>query len=290
MARKFFGKGLLMLACSAGMLAPAHAAAAAGSPSESASTSTTSTTTTSPSSTTTSSSTTTTAPSTATSGTAAAAPTAAAPAATSTTSTTTSSTASTSTGATSTSTTSTGASTPASPATPAAASQTGAATSTPSTTTTTRKQTGWPAAWSTKKDEPEDKTNYKQTYKNAVHSECVLIAEYVGYQKNPDVRFNQPILAEYKIVKILKGPPLNKHLPIKYEFHDHSNPPTPPGWKFSDKEMPAVNSQWLIFIEHAVPHNGQFETYEGSWGRQPASEDNLNTVYELLHNQGETGY
>ncbi len=51
-----------------------------------------------------------------------------------------------------------------------------------------------------------------------------------------------------------------------------------------------MNSQWLIFIEHAVPHNGQFETYEGSWGRQPASEDNLNTVYELLHNQGETGY
>jgi hypothetical protein len=149
---------------------------------------------------------------------------------------------------------------------------------------------GYPASWVTKKDEVVDKTNYKQSYKNAVHSECVLIAEYLGYKKNPDVRFNQPLQADYRIVKILKGPPLNKRLPIKYEFHDHTNPPTPPGWTFSEKEMPAVGSQWLIFIEHAVPHNGQFETYEGSWGRQPATEDNLNQIYELLQNQGETGY
>jgi hypothetical protein len=149
---------------------------------------------------------------------------------------------------------------------------------------------GYPASWVTKKDEVEDKTNYKQTYKNAVHSECVLIAEYLGYKKNPEVRFNQPLEADYRIVKILKGPPLNKRLPIKYEFHDHTNPPTPPGWTFTEKEMPAVGSQWLIFIEHAVPHNGQFETYEGSYGRQQASEDNLNKIYELLQNQGETGY
>ncbi len=104
------------------------------------------------------------------------------------------------------------------------------------------------------------------------------------------MRFNQPIQADYKIVKILKGPPLNKRLPIKYEFHDHTNPPTPPGWKFSEKEMPKVGSRWLIFIEHAVPHNGQFETYEGNYGRQPETEDNLNKIYELLEKQGETGY
>jgi len=118
----------------------------------------------------------------------------------------------------------------------------------------------------------------------------VLIAEYLGHQKSEDARFNQPIQADYKIVKILKGPPLNKRLPIKYEFHDHSNPPTPANWKFTEKEMPAVGSRWLIFIEHAVPHNGQFETYEGSWGRQPETEDNLNKIYELLEKQGETGY
>lgn len=132
--------------------------------------------------------------------------------------------------------------------------------------------------------------NYGLSYQNAIHSESVVIAEYLGYQKNPDVRWNQPIQADYKIVKFLKGPPLNRHLPIKYEFHDHSNPPTPKDWKFNPKDMPAVGSQWLIFIEHSVPHNGQFETYQGTYGRQPATEDNLNKVYQLLTNQGEAGY
>lgn len=270
MSRKFFGKGVLMLACSVGLTCPSFAA---GGTDAVATTNTTSTTsaTTAPASSTSSSTTTqtTTTPATAT------------PAASGSTTTTTTTTAA-----------------------PAAAAPAGAASTTTSTATTTtttdapkapvkkRDLGGYPSSWVTKKEAaPEDTTNYKQTYKNAVHSESVLIAEYVGYQKNPDVRFNQPILADYKIVKVLKGPPLNKRLPIKYEFHDHSNPPTPPGWKFNEKElMPAVGSQWLIFIEHAVPHNGQFETYEGSWGRQPATEDNLNQVYELLQNQGETGY
>jgi hypothetical protein len=115
----------------------------------------------------------------------------------------------------------------------------------------------------------------------------VIIAEYLGYEKNPDIRWNQPARAEYRIIKILKGPPLNRRLPIKYEFHDHSNPPTPPNWKFNEKEMPEKGSRWLIFIDHSVPHNGQFETYEGIYGRQPENEDNLNKVYSLLETHGE---
>lgn len=284
MARKFVEKSLLVLACSVGVVTPSFAAAGpASNPTEAsaapaASTTTTTTTTTPSSASTTTSSTTTsvtTAPAAST-----AAPATAAPAAPAT-------------------------NAPAAAATTAAAATAATGTATPdasaATTTTTTTTTeskpkpvskkgkdGYP--WQTKQDSPEDKTNYSENYENAVHSECILIAEYLGYQKNPDVRFNQPIQADYKIVKILKGPPLNKRLPIKYEFHDHSNPPTPPGWKFSEKEMPAVGSRWLIFIEHAVPHNGQFETYEGNYGRQPETEDNLNKIYELLAKQGETGY
>ncbi|MBS1952713.1 MAG: hypothetical protein JST89_00860 [Cyanobacteria bacterium SZAS-4] len=284
MARKFVEKGLLVLACSIGVVTPSLAAAGpASNPTEAsaapASSTTTTTTTTAPSSTTTSSTTTsvTTAPAASATAAAAAAPAASA---------------------------ATGSTAAATTAPAATAATTGApadATATTSTTTTTTDATktttetkpkkgkdGYP--WSTKKDTAEDTTNYSQNYENAAHSECILIAEYLGYQKNPDVRFNQPIQADYKIVKILKGPPLNKRLPIKYEFHDHTNPPTPPGWKFSEKEMPAVGSRWLIFIEHAVPHNGQFETYQGNYGRQPETEDNLNKIYELLAKQGETGY
>ncbi|CAN5454819.1 hypothetical protein BH10CYA1_BH10CYA1_27000 [soil metagenome] len=277
MARKFVEKSLLVLACSVGVATPSFAAAGPASNPTSTETSaapaastTSTTTTTTPSSTTTSSTTSVTTTTTPAASTAAAS--VAAPATT--------------------------------PATTAAAAttQAAAASAAPDTTTTTTTETtkttsetkssrakdGYP--WSLKKDTPADNTNYAQNYQNAIHSECIVIAEYLGYQKNPDVRFNQPIQADYKIVKILKGPPLNKRLPIKYEFHDHTNPPTPAGWKFSEKEMPAVGSRWLIFIDHAVPHNGQFETYEGNYGRQPETEDNLNKIYELLEKQGETGY
>lgn len=51
--------------------------------------------------------------------------------------------------------------------------------------------------------------------------------------------------------------------------------------------MPEKGSRWLIFIDHSVPHNGQFETYEGIYGRQPENEDNLNKVYSLLETHGE---
>ena len=283
MVRKYFGQSLLMMACSVGLLTPVLAAAgSAGNPTESASAanlaSGTTANATAPSTTSTSTISQATVPTVPTTNAASPVP--------QTTSTSTASTTSTSTSnSSSTSNASTSTSAPAASTQPATPSG-----STDAKATQKPSMGNWPSSWVTKKDEPVDTTNYKQTYKNAVHSECISIAEYLGYQKNPDVKFNQPIQADYKIVRILKGPPLNKRLPIKYEFHDHSNPPTPPGWKFSEKEMPAVGSQWLIFIEHAVPHNGQFETYEGNWGRQPASEDNLNKVYELLQNQGETGY
>ncbi|HEY9678981.1 MAG TPA: hypothetical protein V6C76_13310 [Drouetiella sp.] len=160
-------------------------------------------------------------------------------------------------------------------------------TKTDGATTTTTKQ----ESKETKETKTETPVNYAQSYQNACKSESIVLADYVSYDKtSPDVRWNQPVKAYYQITRIMKGPPLNKHLPIKYEFHDRTNPPMPTDWKFGPKAMPEVGSHWIIFIEHAVPHNGQFETYEGSWGRQPNTEENLNKVYQLLNTSGEAGY
>jgi hypothetical protein len=256
MVRKSVAKGLFALALSFGVMAPPSLAATApasnptDAPAAPASSTTSTTTTSSPSATTTSSTTTTAAP-------------AAIPATTA---------------------------APASAApvvTPAATVGTTTQTTTtaitaPATTTTTIE---------TKKEvKKEEAVNYSLSLQNACNSESVMIAEYLGYEKNPDIRFNQPARAEYHIVKILKGPPLNRRLPVKYEFHDHSDPKTPAGWKFNDKDMPEKGSKWLIFINNSVPHNGQFETYEGSYGRQPMTEENLNKVYQFLGSHGEEGY
>ncbi len=123
------------------------------------------------------------------------------------------------------------------------------------------------------------------SFLNASHSECILIAEYLGYEKGTDVHYTHPPTANYRIIKILKGPPLNRDLPLRYEFTDRVNDPqAPPGWKFGPDKMPEKGSQWIVFIKNALPRDGAFDTYQGSYGRQPATEENLNKVYALLEN------
>ncbi len=119
-------------------------------------------------------------------------------------------------------------------------------------------------------------------YINAIRSEAIVIAEYRGYDKAPNIRYNSPPQAHYRITEVLKGPPLNKDLPIRYAFHTPLSEDAPPGWKFDDKMMPEKGSKWILFIEFAVPERGQFNTYEGSYGRQEASEKNLDKLDKLL--------
>jgi tetratricopeptide (TPR) repeat protein len=123
---------------------------------------------------------------------------------------------------------------------------------------------------------------YATSFENAIKSECIVIAEFEGIEKEKDIQWNRPPLAHYHITKNLKGPPLNKALPLKYEFHDLVNTAKPAGWKFDAKSLPEKGSQWILFIEFAVPKRGMFETFQGSYGRQPATDDNLNNLYQLL--------
>jgi len=126
---------------------------------------------------------------------------------------------------------------------------------------------------------------FQKSYENAaLRSECILVAEYEGYEKKGDIEFFNPPIAKYKIQKILKGPPLNRDLPIRYEFHDRSVKKVPDDWKFGPDKMPEKGSKWLIFLQIALPRNGAFDTYTGDYGRQPATDENMNKIYSLLEN------
>lgn len=136
-----------------------------------------------------------------------------------------------------------------------------------------------------KPKEPErPPETYSLSFENAVKAECIVIAEFEGLEKTTekDASWNHPPMAHYHITKNLKGPPLNKALPLKYDFHDLVNTAKPDGWKFSEKMLPEKGSSWILFIEFAVPKRGMFETFQGSYGRQPATDDNLNNLYQLL--------
>lgn len=142
-----------------------------------------------------------------------------------------------------------------------------------------------------------DTSDTALNFQNAFKSESITLCEYEGYDKKSDISFYNPPTARYHITKILKGPPLNRSLPIRYEFHDKTEAVAqvgalnkkvevgkmPVGWKFGPDKMPTKGSRWIIFIQNAVPRrDGSFDTYQGSYGRQEASEDNLNQIYRII--------
>jgi tetratricopeptide (TPR) repeat protein len=121
-----------------------------------------------------------------------------------------------------------------------------------------------------------------RTMDNAIRSEAIVIAEYKGYDKGEDIRWNNPPKANFYITKFLIGPPLNRNLPVRYFFHTPAHPDAPAGWKFDDSKMPAVGSKWILFIEFAAPERGQFNTYLGSYGRMEATEANLDKLDTIM--------
>jgi hypothetical protein len=113
-----------------------------------------------------------------------------------------------------------------------------------------------------------------------------MLAEYkrydTGYEKSYDIDWNHPPVAYYFPTEVLKGPPCSRIPAVKYEFHNSVDPTMPKVWKFSNDVMPEKGSKWILFIEYAVPKHGMFELYQGSYGRQPATKENLHHLYSLL--------
>ncbi|MBX9693142.1 MAG: tetratricopeptide repeat protein, partial [Cyanobacteria bacterium] len=135
----------------------------------------------------------------------------------------------------------------------------------------------------------EASSKYGLTLENAFQSEAILVCEYKGYEHEGVVTYFKPPQANYRIVEYLKGPPLNKSLPVRFEFHEKVGQPKPANWKFNDSMMPAKGSKWIIFIPNAVPIDGMFETYHGSYGRLEYTEDNLDKILKIIEaHKGQT--
>ncbi len=114
-------------------------------------------------------------------------------------------------------------------------------------------------------------------------SESVLLCEYTGYEKRKDITYYQPPLAKFHIEKYYKGSKLNPSLPVRFEFNEGlEGQKRPKDWKFGEELMPKIGSKWIIFIENAVPVDGMFETFHGSYGRQSYSDETLDEVLNIL--------
>lgn len=140
-------------------------------------------------------------------------------------------------------------------------------------------------------DYHEDTSRAGLNLENAyLKSESIVIAEYKGYEKKREITYFQPPLAYYQIEKYWKGSKLNPRMPIRYEFHEglHGQG-RPKDWKFTEELMPKIGSKWIIFIENAVPVDGMFETFHGSYGRQEYTDENIDKVLAILEkHKGQT--
>ena len=123
--------------------------------------------------------------------------------------------------------------------------------------------------------------------------ESIVVGEYVGCNERSRVSDGEvtsktaitpftPPGALFRVADVLKGPPLNHVITIRFDFFD--NKPTPNNWKFDKSMMPKPGSKWILFISEAVPHGvlREFETWNGSLGREAFSDERVTEIRKVL--------
>lgn len=134
-----------------------------------------------------------------------------------------------------------------------------------------------------------DSSEHSLSLQNAfLRSEKIVVADFVGYE-GKNITYFSPPKAIYKLDRFLKGGALNKTIYLRYEFHNKTNTKRPNGFKFDAKEMPEPGSKWILFIDNAVPVDGMYETYKGSFGRLEYTDENLDKILQIIEtHKGQT--
>lgn len=135
------------------------------------------------------------------------------------------------------------------------------------------------------------RSKYGLTLENAfTQSESIVVAEYKNYESDGLISFFDPPRANFVRTDFLKGHvPLNRSIPIRFEFHEKIGEKKPDGWKFDKDKMPKPGSKWILFINSAVPIDGMIETYHGSYGRMEFNEDNYDKIMQIIEqHKGQT--
>jgi len=125
------------------------------------------------------------------------------------------------------------------------------------------------------------------TLDEAISSDAIVLAEYIGYNDSFNIEyFNGPI-AHYKVIRILKGDSVKKYIKVEYSFHDGSPCMEPEDWKFSSSIMPKVGSKFILFINGSDKHD-YYYTYRGDYGRKEADEKYIHEIEgAVISNFGE---
>jgi len=115
----------------------------------------------------------------------------------------------------------------------------------------------------------------------------MVVAEYLGYDDNYLIDYNNPPIAKFRVLEVLNIPAKAEFIPVPqpiqqidtyfnlseteiYDFKTH------PEWKFEPEMMPSLNSKWILSL--SMFGNNRYTTFKGNVGIVPLSECNIEKV------------
>jgi hypothetical protein len=128
---------------------------------------------------------------------------------------------------------------------------------------------------------------YGGSNSNSIRDACrqsssIVLAEYYGFDKRPNVGFWDPPIAHFRIIQSLHGPVLPNDLKVAYEFYDFGTRKEPQDWKYSDELLPEKGSKFILCIMSFSLEPGVFKTYNGAYGRIALNATNLKDVRQEI--------
>lgn len=119
------------------------------------------------------------------------------------------------------------------------------------------------------------------TKDEALRSPVIAVVEYLSYRSIGEIDYFKGPVAEYKVIRILKGADVPGILNVRYDFDDGSACLPETGWEFGEDMMPEKGSKWILFLDKdAVADN--WATYRGSFGRWYADPANIQEIENSL--------
>jgi len=114
-----------------------------------------------------------------------------------------------------------------------------------------------------------------------IRSEWIFVAQYVDYKSHGTVCVENPPIAHYRHLHVLKGPPdARGEVFIKYQFFGKQQPSKQGSWAFNSDMMPEPGSWWIIFADLLTTKG--WLTFNGSDGRLRFNQTTFNEVMDEL--------
>lgn len=125
---------------------------------------------------------------------------------------------------------------------------------------------------------------FAPTKEEAFKSPLIAIVEYTGYKSEGKIDYFSGPIAQYKLVRVLKGTNALKVLEVLYDFTDGSACIAEVGWKFTENLMPQKGSKWILFLNKDAQAK-HLTTYRGPFGRWEANSGNITEVEKALERE-----